>query len=86
MDHFLTLSDISMVFGGRGGFRALDSISLNQIFRRMITALKTAGDDKGALGIGRRMLEAYRRRSLKPHVLAEIERQRDEALGGPTLA
>lgn len=62
--------------------RGLDSISLNQIFRRMIAALKTAGDDKGALGIGRRMLEAYRSRSLKPHVLAEIERQRDEALGG----
>lgn len=66
--------------------KGLDSISLNQIFRRMITALKTAGDDKGALGIGRRMLEAYRRRSLKPHVLAEIERQRDEALGGTTSA
>lgn len=66
--------------------RGLDSISLNQVFRRMIASLKTAGDDTGALGIGRRMLEAYRARRLKPHVLAEIARQRDEALGGPTIA
>lgn len=64
--------------------RGLDSISLNQVFRRMIAALKTAGDDKGALGIGQRMLDAYRKRSLRPQVLAEIERQRDEALSGTT--
>ncbi|WP_333673112.1 hypothetical protein [Elioraea tepidiphila] len=66
--------------------KGLDSISLNQIFRRMIAALKTAGDDKGAVRIGKRMLETYRKRGLKPHVLAEIERQRDEALGGTSIA
>jgi hypothetical protein len=66
--------------------RGLDSISLNQAFRRMIAALKTAGDDKGAARIGSRMLEAYRKRGLKPFVLAEIERQRDEALGGTGIA
>ncbi len=66
--------------------KGLDSISLNQIFRRMIAALKTAGDNGGAARIGKRMLDVYRARGLKPHVLAEIRRQRDEALGGTSIA
>jgi hypothetical protein len=75
----------SVVAASTAPGRGLDSISLNQVFRRMIAALKTAGDDKGAAGIGQRMLDAYRRRSLKPQVLAEIQRQRDEALSGTTV-
>jgi hypothetical protein len=84
-DEAIALLDSVVAASGAPG-KGLDSISLNQIFRRMIVALKTAGDDKGALGIGRRMLEAYRRRGLKPQVLAEIKRQRDAALGGTTPA
>ena len=66
--------------------KGLDSISLNQVFRRMIAALKTAGDTRGAERIGKRMLDTYRKRGLKPHVLAEIERQRDQALSGASIA
>jgi hypothetical protein len=66
--------------------KGLDSISLNQIFRRMIAALKTAGDDKGAERIGKRMLDTFKKRGLKPHVLAEVARQRDEALSGTSIA
>ena len=49
MDHFLTLSDISMVFGGRGGFRALDSISLNIERGEFVSLIGHSGCGKSTL-------------------------------------
>lgn len=72
----------AVVAGSSAAGRGIDSISLNQVFRRMIAALKGGGDETGAERLGRRMLETFRRRGLKPHVLAEIARQRDAALAG----
>jgi hypothetical protein len=60
--------------------RGLDNISLNQTLRRIVRTHKAEGDQRAAERAAKRLVDVFKKRGLTAHVLAEIERQRQEAL------
>jgi hypothetical protein len=77
-DESVKLLDAVVADSGEG--HGLDNISLNQTMRRIIRTHKAEGDDKAAERAGKRLVDLFKKRGLAAPVLAEIDRQRQEAL------
>ena len=58
----------------------VDNITLNMTMRRLARAQKEAGDKKGAKTTMTRMVNVFRGKGLKPHVIRDIEIQAAETL------
>lgn len=55
--------------------KGVDNITLNMTMRRMASAHKSTGDERGAKETMERMVNIFSKKSLKPHVMRLIEAQ-----------
>ncbi len=69
------LNKVVKVSEGTGG---LDNITLNMAMRSIARCQKTEGDEKSAKTTVKRMVNIFRKKSLKPHVMKMIEDQASE--------
>ena len=66
---------LSAVVDASEAGQGVDNITLNMTMRCMARAQKSAGDEQGAKSTGQRMVNIFRAKALKPHVLRVIEAQ-----------
>lgn len=71
---------LSHVIEQSAGGKGVDNITLNMTMRRLAQAQKTVGDKKGARATMKRMINMFRGKGLKPHVILDIEAQAAEIL------
>ncbi|RNC73255.1 MAG: hypothetical protein ED859_00675 [Desulfuromonadales bacterium] len=72
--------DLTAVADASDAGLGVDNITLNQSYRALITAYKTAGKEKNAKDTRDRMVDVFAKKGLKPVVLQQITAEADAAL------
>jgi len=69
------IDQLSMVVNASEKGKGVDNITLNMAMLRMANNQKSSGNPKAAKETAEQMLEIFRKKSLKPHVMQKLEAQ-----------
>lgn len=74
-DYSTSIRDLTAVMTASEGDKGLDNISLNMVMRSLADVQEASGDEQEAAETARKMVEIFRGKKLRPHVVEMIEAQ-----------